>query len=425
MNVLRENTAPYLHTNASPALHAQDFHNTELGLLPRRWEVISLLETSILKARIGWQGLTTAEYLERGDYYLVTGTDFFNGKIKWETCHYVDAHRYNQDKNIQLKNGDVLVTKDGTIGKVAYVEELNGKATLNSGVFVIRPKNNVYLPKYFFYVLCSPYFDTFLKQLTAGSTIVHLYQKDFVNFKFPLPPLPEQARIAEILQDQDALIGRQEEAIDKQKMLKQATMQALLQPKEGWEVRRLGDLAYIQRGASPRPIDSPVWFDNNSKIGWLRISDVSKAKKYLFETTQKLSNLGVKSSRFAEKGSLIMSICATIGKPIIAGIDVCIHDGFVLFSNLQVAKEYLYYVLEFIEDDWSKNGQTGSQMNLNTDLINNKLMHYPNLEEQTRIATILSDMDAEIEAMEAELQKQKAIKEGLMQELLTGKRRTL
>jgi len=195
----------------------------------RKWEEKKLSETSTLKARIGWQGLTTAEYLDQGDYILVTGTDFQDGVINWDSCHYVDENRYSQDKNIQLKPNDILVTKDGTIGKVAYISQVPKPATLNSGIFVIRPKDNNYLPHFFYYLLNSIYFERFLNQLSAGSTIVHLYQKDFIHFVFPLPPtLEEQEAIVQILSEMDAEIEQLERKLSKYKMIKQGMMQNLL-----------------------------------------------------------------------------------------------------------------------------------------------------------------------------------------------------
>ena len=168
------------------------YKQTEVGLIPSDWEVENLLQNFTLKARIGWQGLTTAEYLQTGDYGLVTGTDFKNGYIDWNNCVYVERNRFIQDKNIQLKVGDVLVTKDGTIGKVAYVDRLPNPTTLNSGVFVVRPKNRNIDNRYYYYLLMSSYFDVFLAKITAGSTITHLYQKDFVTFNFVLPTKTEQ-----------------------------------------------------------------------------------------------------------------------------------------------------------------------------------------------------------------------------------------
>lgn len=192
------------------------------------WDILKMSEKSTLKARIGWQGLTTAEYLESGDYYLVTGTDFQEGRIDWSSCCFVDESRYIQDKNIQLKTGDILLTKDGTIGKVGYVDSLPGPATLNSGVFVIRPKNGAYDPQYFYYVLISRIFEVFLTKLQAGSTIIHLYQKDFVNFEFLAPEISEQRAIATVLSDMDAELAALEQQHDKMKNIKQGMMQELL-----------------------------------------------------------------------------------------------------------------------------------------------------------------------------------------------------
>lgn len=108
------------------------------------WNKINLAKKSKIKARIGWQGLTTNEYLDSGYSYLVTGTDFVNGKIDWSGCHYVAKDRFDQDKNIQIQNDDILITKDGSLGKTALVKGLNKPATLNSGVFVIRPIQGAY-----------------------------------------------------------------------------------------------------------------------------------------------------------------------------------------------------------------------------------------------------------------------------------------
>lgn len=193
------------------------------------WEEKNLGKSATLKARIGWQGLTTSEYLDSGNYGLVTGTDFKNGFIDWDNCVYVEKDRYDQDKNIQLKKDDVLVTKDGTIGKVALINELPLPTTLNSGVFVIRSINNSFDQKFFYYILMSKYFAEFLGKLTAGSTISHLYQKDFVHFNFFAPKsLEEQREIALILNDMDLEIEALEAKKTKYQGIKQGMMQELL-----------------------------------------------------------------------------------------------------------------------------------------------------------------------------------------------------
>jgi type I restriction enzyme, S subunit len=193
------------------------------------WVEVRLGDSAQLKARIGWQGLTTGEYLDSGEYHLVTGADFYGGFIDWSHCHFVDKSRYDQDKYIQLRENDVLVTKDGTIGKVACIDHLPKPATLNSGVFVIRPLANAFRPKFFYYLLMSPVFEEFLARLSAGSTISHLYQKDFIGFSFSVPPTDQQQdEIASTLLDMDHDIQASEARLAKARQIKQGMMQELL-----------------------------------------------------------------------------------------------------------------------------------------------------------------------------------------------------
>ena len=193
------------------------------------WVKINLAKNSRLKARIGWQGLTTAEYLDEGYSYLITGTDFKDGRIEWNGCHYVDYDRYAQDPNIQVSNGDLLLTKDGTIGKVAFVTDLKRPATLNSGVFLVKPITDVYTAHFMFYVLESSVFKDFLQQLSAGSTINHLYQKDLVKFDLYVPPTKEeQEAIAGILFFIYSDIYKLEEKLSKYQKIKQGMMEELL-----------------------------------------------------------------------------------------------------------------------------------------------------------------------------------------------------
>ncbi|MBH9983070.1 restriction endonuclease subunit S [Bartonella sp. B10834G6] len=194
------------------------------------WIEINLAKKSKLNARIGWQGLTKAEYLEYGFAYLVTGTDFKNGKIDWDNCCFVDKARYKRDSNIQIHEKDILITKDGTIGKIAYVSQLNSPATLNSGIFLIRPINaDAYVPEFIYHIMNSFIFGEFLSKLAAGSTINHLYQKDIIGFVFRAPQdLEEQIAIAQVLSDMDAEIEKLEKKLSKYQKIKQGMMQELL-----------------------------------------------------------------------------------------------------------------------------------------------------------------------------------------------------
>lgn len=208
---------------------SSNYKQTEIGLIPEDWEVKNINKECTIKARIGWQGLKSTEYLDSGDYILVTGTDFDSGFINWKSCSYVSKWRFDQDKNIQIKQGDVLITKDGTIGKVAFLNEIPMQGTLNSGVFVIRPKNPDKMDSVFLSLIFKSFwFDAFLEQITSGSTIVHLYQKDFVKFNFPLPSKEEQTAIANVLSSMDKEIETLNTNLEKYRNLKTAMMQQLL-----------------------------------------------------------------------------------------------------------------------------------------------------------------------------------------------------
>ena len=185
------------------------------------------------------------------------------------------------------------------------------------------------------------------------------------------------------------------------------------------EKSRIGNHAKVRRGASPRPIGDPKYF--GGAVGWVRISDVTSAKKYLRKTEQYVSPLGESLSVRVDCGDLIMSICATIGRPVIVDMPACIHDGFVQFYDVNNDnKEYMYYLLQFHEKDLERKGQPGTQVNLNTTIVENFEAFFPNsLAEQSKIARILSTIDTVIEKTEAAITKYKAIKAGMMGDLST------
>ena len=170
------------------------------------WEQRKLVDIATMHARIGWQNLRTSEFLDDGDYYLITGTDFKDGRIDFSSCHYVAKERYDQDKNIQIHNGSILITKDGTLGKVAYISGLNKPATLNAGVFNVVIKANDVDEKYLYHYLAGPFLMDYVSKRATGGTIKHLNQNILVDFPVVLPSYDEQKKIGETLQDLDNLI---------------------------------------------------------------------------------------------------------------------------------------------------------------------------------------------------------------------------
>ena len=405
------------------------YKETEVGVIPEEWDVKPLQELCIAVLDCHH---STPVWTKAGAV-VIRNQNIRDGKLDLSEASFTnDQHFAERTRRATPMFGDLVITREAPMGLVCMIPE-GLRCCLGQRMVLLRLNCEEASSTYVLYALLGEDVQRSISVAGGtGSTVSNLRIPVLKQLKIFVPGLPEQQAIATALSDVDALLSALERLLAKKRDLKQGAMQQLLTGQirlpgfyEEWVVKRLGDVARIQRGASPRPIDSPVWFDQNSSVGWVRISDVTKSGMYLRETTQRLSPLGVQYSRPVARGSLIMSICATVGRPVITKIDVCIHDGFVVFDDLQADKLFIYYTLKWIEPNWSKHGQTGSQMNLNTGLITGTEVSLPPLPEQTAIAAVLSDMDAELATLEHRLVKTRALKQGMMQELLTGRTRLL
>jgi type I restriction enzyme, S subunit len=416
--------------------------------LPENWKWEKIMDNSILKGRIGWQGLTTKEYLQKGKFHLVTGTDFKNGRINWENCVYVDEERYSQDLNIQLKKRDVLVTKDGTIGKIAYVHAVATPATLNTGVFVIRPINKKYFPLFFYYVLNSKFFHKFLNRLKAGSTINHLYQKDFVNFYFPIPSYNEQQKIVFILSSVDDLINKYDSLIESTKKLKKSLMHKLL-------TRGIGHKKFKKLMVIPRFIN----FSIPDSWNMMKLHEISTEIKdgpmgfglHTYDYVevgipvlriQNLKNLTVTKDRLRYiskekhnelKKSQVKPLDIIISKTGVLGMIGIVPKDYGQ-ANLNQAlaritlkdKKIIPYVAAFLSSKIPQqilnvvgSGRT-VQSGLKLSDIKNLEIPIPPLEEQQKIMSALSRTDSYFENLKSTKTELQILKQGLMQKLLTG-----
>ncbi len=165
-----------------------------------------------------------------------------------------------------------------------------------------------------------------------------------------------------------------------------------------WDVKRVKLLSSVRRGASPRPIDDPIYFDDEGEYAWVRIADVTASDRYLTKTTQRLSDTGKARSVPLEPGELFLSIAGSVGKPIITQIKCCIHDGFVYFERLSEDREFLYYI--FSGGELYKGlGKLGTQLNLNTETVGNISIPLPPLHEQRAIAAYLDRETARIDSL--------------------------
>ena len=169
-----------------------------IGKVPDSWKLMKLKFYSYLKGRIGWQGLTANEFTEEGPF-LITGTDFENGRIQFDRSYHITEERYNMAPEIQLQVGDLLVTKDGTVGKMAYVDSLPGKASLNSHLLLIRPLDNAFSNRFLFWLMSSDVFSEYTGFTQDGTIMASLSQEKIGNFQSFFPSIEEQEAIADYL----------------------------------------------------------------------------------------------------------------------------------------------------------------------------------------------------------------------------------
>ncbi len=184
-----------------------------------------------------------------------------------------------------------------------------------------------------------------------------------------------------------------------------------------WEQRKLSEVADIVRGASPRPIKDPKWFDTKSNIGWLRISDVTNQEGRIHFLEQRISAIGQEKTRVLITPHLLLSIAATVGKPLINYVPTGVHDGFLIFMNPIFEKEFMFQWLEMFRPNWSKYGQPGSQVNLNSELVKNKKIELPGNSEQIKIGNCFEKLDNLITLHQRKYDKLKLVKKSLLEKM--------
>jgi type I restriction enzyme S subunit len=176
--------------------------DSELGEIPKNWVAERLGNHLYIKGRIGWKGLKKSEYLKESEgYSIVNGSDFINEQIDSQKCGWITKERFDDSPEIQLKINDILITKDGTIGKLAFVDKISNPTSVASGIFVVRPSTLRVTTFFCWSFFKSPYFQNLVKYKIEGSVIPHLYQRDFVEMYIPLPPLEVLNSFENIVKD--------------------------------------------------------------------------------------------------------------------------------------------------------------------------------------------------------------------------------
>ncbi|MEF7441725.1 restriction endonuclease subunit S [Paenibacillus lautus] len=199
----------------NPDVKMKDSGEECIGEIPEHWEKTRLDFIAKVKARLGWKGLKAEEYVDKGYIFLAT-PNLKNRFIDFEHVNYITEERYLESPEIMLQKGDVLLVKDGsTLGITNVVRELPAKATVNSSIAVIRPKEDID-SVYLYYYLSSTYIQDIINQIKDGMGVPHLFQADIKKFAIILPPLSEQKEISEYLDEKVKILDCLIDSIIKQ-----------------------------------------------------------------------------------------------------------------------------------------------------------------------------------------------------------------
>ena len=351
-------------------------------------------EVCTLNARIGWQRLTKAEYMSKGDYLLITGTDFTEThEIDYSTCVYVTEERYKQDSKIQLKNGDILITKDGTLGKVAQVKGLEMPATLNGGVFVVRCKDGSLENRFILHYLLSNHFQSVVEQQKTGSTISHLTQTLFSRLMIPIPPLEIQREIVRILDNFTKLTAELIAELIARKTQYDFYRDKLLTFESKIQLLSLKDIAKFSYGYTDKA-------QEHGDTRFLRITDISEDGT-LKPDGAKYIQLNEESRKYlVKKGDLLLARTgATYGKTLYVPDDSpAVYASFLIKIELDNSKILNRYYWHFSKSNqyWrqaEKLVSKGGQQQFNTNAVERVVVPVPPLDVQNRIVNVLDNFE--------------------------------
>ncbi|HEM3447327.1 TPA: restriction endonuclease subunit S [Streptococcus suis] len=423
-----------------------------IGEVPEEWGITKIKFTTQLNGRIGWQGLTSAEYKEEGPY-LITGTDFLDGKINFETAVHIDEKRWFEAKQIQVENGDLLITKDGTVGKVAIIEGLNEKASLNSGVLRIQTTENI-SRRFLFYVLKSDVFWLWFNYTNSGaSTILHLYQNVFDEFSFTFPNVSEQNQIADFLDKKVAQLDKVKslleeqiktledyrqsliyetvtKGLDKTVPLKDSGVDWIGQIPEGWEVKNFKYVATIKDGTH----DTPEYFVEGVPLITSKNLD-SVQNRIDFDSAKNISyddHIKISQRSNVKKGDILMPMIGTIG----GATQVLVEKEFsiknvALFkvAHDEALSRFLYYQLNsrWTNSQLSFMMSGGVQSFVSLNMLSKVKLIIPTSEEIKKINLFLDSGVGKINKMisikKEQIENINKQRQTLIYDYVTGKRR--
>jgi type I restriction enzyme S subunit len=370
----------------------------------------------------------------QGHTLFLSASNVTKNGFKFDTRQYI-----TQDKSDSLGNGklipdDIILTSRGSIGHVAWYNENVNRAVpfarINSGMLILRAKSHI-APSVISQYLKSPMGKKKIEGISFGSAQPQLTKASVSKYLVSIPSeKPEQTQIGNTFQKLDSLINQHQQKHDKLSSVKKAMLEKMF-PKQGettpeirfkgfsgeWAEKELGELAEIVRGASPRPIEDPKWFDNQSSVGWLRIRDVTEQDGRIHHLVQRISKLGQEKTRVLHEKHLLLSIAASVGKPVVNYIETGVHDGFLIFQKPLFELEFMYQWLKSFELKWQQYGQPGSQVNLNSDIVKRQFVAIPSNEEQQEIGIYFQKLDRLINQHQQQITKLNNIKQACLSKM--------
>ena len=343
----------------------------------------------------------------------------------------IDTYANMEKNSVISEGGEVIIPASGEssaeISRASCVTD--GGVILGGDINIVKPHENLD-SSFIAITLSNGSQQRELSKRAQGKSVVHLHNSDLKAVKLFYPSYEEQSAIGSLFRTLDDLLASYKDNLANYQSLK-ATMLSKMFPKAGqtvpeirlegsvgeWVEKCIGELADIVRGASPRPIQDPKWFDSNSEIGWLRISDVTSQNGRIHSLEQKISNLGQEKTRVLTEPHLLLSIAATVGKPVINYVKTGVHDGFLIFMNPKFDREFMFQWLEMFREKWNRYGQPGSQVNLNSDIVKNQKILIPSMEEQRAIGTYFSNLDNLINSHQEKISQLETLKKKLLQDM--------
>lgn len=330
-----------------------------------------------------------------------------------------------QPMSVFVPSNSVIVTLQGSIGRVAITQY---DAYVDRTILIFEDYISQTNKEFWAYTIRNKF--EIERQKAPGGTIKTITKEALSDFKVSIPSFSEQSAIGTLFRTLEDLLASYKDNLANYQSLK-ATMLSKMFPKAGqivpeirldgfegeWEEKYIGELADIVRGASPRPIQDSKWFDTNSEIGWLRISDVTSQNGRIHSLEQKISKLGQEKTRVLTEPHLLLSIAATVGKPVVNYVKTGVHDGFLIFLNPKFDREFMFQWLEMFREKWNRYGQPGSQVNLNSDIVKNQKILVPCMEEQQTIGSYFSNLDNLISAHQEKISQIETLKKKLLQDM--------